>query len=102
VDPKLTEDRYIKAIQIIPTKGYPVIHHIRTSLVAPDDEETHSGQFQPNGPGSIEEMGIFLNEYAIGKGADIYRDGSGRLIKAGTKVNLAFHLHSAGKETLMN
>ena len=33
VDPGLTEDRYIKSVQIIPTKGYNVIHHIRTSLV---------------------------------------------------------------------
>src|SRR5437899_2644788 len=28
IDPGLTEDRYIRAIQIIPTKGYPNIHHI--------------------------------------------------------------------------
>ncbi len=33
VDPGLTEDRYIQALQIIPSKGYNVIHHIRTSLV---------------------------------------------------------------------
>ena len=102
VDPRLTEDRYIKAAQIVPTKGYPVIHHIRTSLVAPEDDSIHSGQFQPNGPASLEEMGIFLNEYAIGKGADVFREGSGRLIKAGTKVNVSLHLHSTGKETLMN
>ena len=35
VDPRLTEDRYIQGVQIIPTKGYPVIHHIRTSIVEP-------------------------------------------------------------------
>jgi hypothetical protein len=102
VDPKLTEDRYIAAVQIIPTKGYPTIHHIRTSLVAPTDDSLHAGQFQPNGPGSIEEMGIFLNEYAIGKGADVFREGAGRLIKAGTKINVSFHLHASGQETPMN
>jgi hypothetical protein len=102
IDPGLTEDRYIKAVQIIPTKGYTVIHHIRTSLVAPDDDSVHAGQFQPDGPASIEEMGVFLNEYAIGKGADVFREGSGRLIKAGTKVNVSFHLHPSGEETAMN
>lgn len=102
IDPKLTEDRYIKAVQIVPTKGYTVIHHIRTSLVIPTDGSLNAGQFQPNGPASVEEMGIFLNEYAIGKGADVFREGSGRLIKAGTKVNVSFHLHPSGKDTPVN
>jgi hypothetical protein len=102
IDPQLTEDRYIKAVQIVPTNGYRAIHHIRTSLVAPTDDSVHSGQFQPNGPASLEEMGVFLNEYAIGKGADVFRDGSGRLIKAGTKVNVSFHLHPYGTDTPVN
>lgn len=102
IDPKLTEDRYIAAVQIIPTKGYTVIHHIRTSLVAPTDDSLHAGQVDANGPPSVENMGVFLNEYAIGKGADVFREGSGRLIKAGTKVNVSFHLHPNGKETPVN
>ena len=48
------------------------------------------------------EQGIFLNEYAIGKGADEFREGAGRLIKAGTKINFQFHLHSSGTETPVN
>ncbi len=36
VDPHLTEDRYIQVVQIIPLKGYNVIHHIRTSMVRPE------------------------------------------------------------------
>jgi hypothetical protein len=102
VDPALKEDRYLNAVQIIPTKGYTAIHHIRTSLVAPTDDSVHAGQLDPNGPVSPEEMGVFLNEYAIGKGADVFPDGSGRLIKAGTKVNVSFHLHATGKETPVN
>ena len=34
-------------------------------------------------------------KYVIGKGVD----GSSRLIKAGTKINFQFHLHSTGTET---
>src|SRR6202166_1062040 len=48
VDPGFTEDRYVQAIQIIPTKGYAVIHHIRTSVVEPDAATQHSGQLDGN------------------------------------------------------
>lgn len=102
VDPGLTEDRYVEAVQIIPTKGRQVIHHIRTSLVDTDASTRHSGQLDGNVALEAGEMGVFLNEYAIGKGGDVFREGSGRLIKAGTKVNFQFHLHSTGAETPTN
>lgn len=102
VDPGLTEDRYVQAVQIIPTKGRQVIHHIRTSLVQPDAGTRHSGQLDGNVALEVGEQGVFLNEYAIGKGGDVFADGSGRLIKAGTKINFQFHLHSSGTETPTN
>ena len=102
VDPGLTEDRYVKGVQIIPTKGYNVIHHIRTSLVEGGEGTRHSGQLDGNVSLEVGEQGVFLNEYAIGKGADVFADGSGRLIKAGTKINFQFHLHSSGTETPAN
>ncbi|PWU08025.1 MAG: hypothetical protein C5B51_08615 [Terriglobia bacterium] len=102
VDPGLTEDRYIQAVQIIPTKGNAVIHHIRTSIVEPAAGTRHSGQLDGNVALEVGEQGVFLNEYAIGKGGDVFREGSGRLIKAGTKINFQFHLHSSGAETPAN
>src|SRR5579871_562731 len=102
VDPGLTEDRYIQGVQIIPTKGRTVIHHIRTSIVEPEAGTRHSGQLDGNVALEVGEQGVFLNEYAIGKGGDVFRDGSGRLIKAGTKINFQFHLHSSGAETPTN
>ena len=102
VDPGLTEDRYVQALQIIPTKGYNVIHHIRTSLVDQGAGTRHSGQLDGNVQLEVGEQGVFLNEYAIGKGADVFTDGSGRLIKAGTKINFQFHLHASGTETPAN
>src|SRR5437773_2543581 len=103
VDPGLTEDRYIKGVQIIPVKGFPVIHHIRTSIVEPTNETRNSGKLDDT-DGSLEvgEQGVFLNEYAIGKKGDVFPDGSGRLIKAGTKINFQLHLHSTGTETPTN
>jgi hypothetical protein len=103
VDPKLTQDRYIQGVQIIPTKGFTVVHHIRTSIVEPTDEGVGSGRLDDT-DGSLEvgEQGVFLNEYAIGKQGDIFPEGSGRLIKAGTKINFQLHLHSSGSETPTN
>ncbi len=99
VDPGLKEDRYLKGVQIIPTKGYTVIHHIRTSIVEPSDDTLGSGRLDDT-DGSLEvgEQGVFLNEYAIGKEGDVFPEGSGRLIKAGTRINFQLHVHSTGKE----
>src|SRR5438093_2269764 len=102
VDPGLTENRFIKAIQIIPMKGYPNIHHIRTSMVKPEDTSIHGGAVDGNVELQITQQGVFLDEYAIGKGPDIFGEGSGRYITAGTKINFEFHLHSNGKETPIN
>jgi len=102
VDPKLTENRFIKAIQIIPMKGYMNIHHIRTSMVKPSDSSTHGGAVDGNVELEATQQGVFLNEYAIGKGPDIFGEGSGRYITAGTKINFEFHLHSTGKEIPVN
>jgi hypothetical protein len=103
VDPHLSDDRYIKGVQIIPLKGFPVIHHIRTSVVEPEDATRHSGKLDStDGALQVGEQGLFLNEYAVGKKGDIFPDGSGRLISAGTKINFQFHLHSTGTETPVN
>ncbi|PYR93873.1 MAG: hypothetical protein DMG19_01105, partial [Acidobacteria bacterium] len=68
VDPGLTENRYIQAIQIIPTKGYPNIHHIRTSMIKPGDDGIHGGAVDGNVQLDMTQQGVFLDEYAIGKG----------------------------------
>jgi hypothetical protein len=103
VDAGLTKDRYLQGVQIIPAKGFPVIHHIRTSIVEPTDESRGSGQLDStDGSLAVGEQGVFLNEYAIGKQGDVFPDGSGRLIKAGTKINFQMHLHSVGTDTPTN
>ena len=102
IDPKLTENRYIQAVQIIPTSGYPNIHHIRTSMIKPGDDSNHGGAVDGNVELEMTQQGVFLDEYAIGKGPDLFKNGSGRYITAGTKINFEFHLHSNGKETPVN
>jgi len=91
VDAGLTEDRYIKGVEIKPVKGFRAVHHASTSMKQDDDP----------GDGS-DVQGTFLNEYALGKNADVFPEGAGRLIKAGTKINFNLHLHPIGQETPIN
>ena len=93
VNPGLTEDRYIQAIETKPTKGFRVVHHAVTSMKHDDD---------PPGDTRVTAQGTFLNEYALGKNADVFPDGAARLMKAGTKINFNLHLHAIGQETAAN
>jgi hypothetical protein len=68
VETGLTEDRYIKAIESKP------------------------------GNDSNGDAGDFLNEFAVGKNGDLFPEGTGRLLKAGSKIKFDFHYHSVGKE----
>jgi len=78
--PVLTEDRYIKAVEVKPLKGFTAVHH---AVVSMRDQDGGSG---------------LLAEYAVGKNGDIFPDGTGRLIKAGTRFNFNMHLHATGEQ----
>jgi mono/diheme cytochrome c family protein len=80
VDPGMKEDRYIKAVEIKPTKGRRVIHHIGTSLIYPD------------GGSAVLQA----------KNANIFEEESGRLMKAGTKVVFGLHIHPYADDTNTN
>lgn len=94
VDPALTEDRWLMAVETKPTKGWRVVHHAVTTLVAPEGTSTLTS--------AADFRGALLNEYALGKNADVFPEGSARLIKAGSKINFNLHLHSIGEETPAN
>jgi hypothetical protein len=92
-DTGLTEDRYIRAIQIRPESvaAYKVVHHAHQYMVDANLSENPSWTTSNND--------VSLNEYSIGKKADIFPDDSGRLIKAGGKVRFNIHMHPSGEET---
>jgi hypothetical protein len=92
VDPHITEDRWLMGVETKPTKGYRVVHHAATFIIHDDAEE----QFTDGG------QGAFLNEYAVGKNGDVFPEGSGRLIRAGSKINFNLHLHADGEDTPLN
>ena len=81
-DVPLTEDRYIKAVETKPGEadGMKIVHHM-TAVLVNDDGST----------------GGTLNEYAVGKNGDIYPDGEGKLLKAGSKIDFDMHYHAVGQ-----
>jgi hypothetical protein len=95
VDPGLTEDRYLQAIETRPTKGFRVVHHVVTSMKDDADDDSTADDIGPT-------QGTFLNEYALGKNGDIFPEAAARLMKAGTKINFNIHLHSVGQEMPAN
>jgi hypothetical protein len=86
VDPGFKEDMYIMAIESKPADpaSFKVTHHFTTNLVEDPDEDP---------------TGLFLNEYALGKNGDIFPPNSGRLVKAGSKINFNLHLNPRGEVT---
>ena len=100
IDPGLTENRYIQAIQIIPIKGYQNIHHIRTSMVKPGDSSIHGGAVDGNVQLEMTQQGVFLDEYAIGKGPDIFRGRRRPLDHGGNEDQFrSFIIHADGSRT---
>jgi hypothetical protein len=92
-DIPIAEDRYIKAIQTrsATADSHKVVHHALSYTVPPDAIE---GDMSTVG-------GQFLVEYASGKNAEVYPDGSGVLLKAGEKARVSYHTHSYGENTNM-
>src|SRR5439155_3927857 len=92
-DTGLTETRYIKAIQTRPGPGtLKVIHHV-TSQIRQQVEDTEK---LTGTTGNAEEQA--LSEYSVRKGAEFMPEGSGIIIKPGSKIKFQAHYHSIGKE----
>lgn len=84
----LKTDRYIQAVEVKPLKGAKVVHHAVAQTRLQDEQGN-------------DEQGL-LEEYAVGKFGDIYPEGTGRLIKAGTRTIMNVHLHANGQDTPVN
>lgn len=83
----LTEDRYITAIQTkaVGDKARQVVHHALSYAVEKDQSGERMGG------------GQFLVEYASGKQAEVYPEGTGLKLSADTEARLSYHLHSVGE-----
>jgi hypothetical protein len=82
---ELTEDRWIKAMEIKPSNP-KIVHHVVVYVLEPD------------APEGTPETGIQLHEYAVGKYGDIFGDNTGRLLKKGTRLRFDMHYFAIGSE----
>src|SRR5262249_10717136 len=81
----LTEDRWIKAMEIKPSNP-KIVHHVVFSGIEPD---------APEGP---PETGIQLHESAVGKYGDISGENRGRLLKKAPRLRFDMHYFAIGSE----
>jgi hypothetical protein len=84
-DTGLTEDRWIKAMEIRPSNRR-IVHHVVTYAIEPD------------APAGTPETGVQLHEYAVGKYGDTFNDNTGRLLKAGTRLRFDMHYFAVGEQ----
>ena len=83
-DPGITEDRWIRAVETKPSlTGFPVVHHSSTWM------------FDPSAPDDFSNF----SEYALGKTGDVFADGAGRFLKAGTQFRFNIHYAPNGTAT---
>jgi hypothetical protein len=104
----MTEDRYIKWMQVLPgdTK---VVHHV---LVTAHQRDSALGpllgaQREPNQngggngrQGNTGEAVAMLAEYARGNDGDIFEDGQAKLLQAGATISFEFHYHPNGEKAV--
>ncbi len=83
----LTEDRWIKAMEIKPSNRR-IVHHCVVYAIEPD------------APPGTPESGVQLTEYAVGKYGDIFSENTGRLLKKGTQLRFDMHYNASGSEQL--
>ena len=102
----LTEPRWIKMVEIRPTnlKARRIIHHsIAYQVLSPDNVASVSTGTAngPRGPVSQEDLvnrRPMIMEWAIGKGYDQFREGTGKLIVPGETISWDQHIHAVGEE----
>ena len=105
-DLPITEPHWVKMVEIRPTnlKARKIIHHSIAYLVLNNDPEAVSTG-TANGPNrrgnnadDLVNRRPQLMEWAIGKGYDLYRPGTGKLILPGEKIAWDQHIHAAGED----
>ncbi len=94
VDTGLTEDRWVRALEVRPSlEGRPIVHHVVTYLI--QDESDDDFEAAVDVPGS----GSYFTEFAVGKIGDVFRENTGKLLKADSQIRFDIHYHSVGEET---
>jgi mono/diheme cytochrome c family protein len=103
----ITEPRWIRMVEIRPSnlKARQIVHHsIAYQVLRPDNVQavntgTATGSLGPrNNPVDLVNRRPQIMEWAIGKGYDRFREGTGKLIMPGESISWDQHLHAVGEE----
>jgi hypothetical protein len=101
----LTEPRWVKLVEIRPSslKARKIIHHSIAHLVLVDDPESvntgiATGPTRLSNDDDLTSRRPQLMEWAIGKGYDLYRPGTGKLMVPGEQITWDQHIHAVGEE----
>jgi hypothetical protein len=105
-DIPITEPRWIKMVEIRPTNlsARKTIHHsVAYQVLDRANVESVNTGTATGGGGtpSVDELvnrRPMIMEWAIGKGYDQYRAGTGKLIMPGEKISWDQHIHAVGEE----
>jgi hypothetical protein len=104
-DIPLTEPRWVRLVEIRPTnlKARRIIHHsIAYLLLNNDPEAVNTGTTTGGGRLALDDDPVNrrpqLMEWAIGKGYDLYRPNTGKLLVPGEKISWDQHIHAVGEE----
>jgi hypothetical protein len=102
-DIPVTEPSWVKAIEVRPSSlpGRRIMHHAVVYLAQDEDPESiNTGIVTPTSFNNDDLSGrrSQLMEWAIGKGYDLYRPGTGKLLLPGSKVSWDIHIHAVGDE----
>jgi len=93
-------------VEIRPTtlKGRRIVHHAIAYLVLNNDPDAVNTGTATGGGTDRSSQDDLLNrrpqlmEWAVGKGYDLYRPGTGKLIVPGEKISWDQHIHAVGEE----
>jgi hypothetical protein len=104
-DIALNEPRWVKLVEIRPTtlKARQIIHHSIAYLVLNDDPDAVNTLVATGNRGRADDDDLVnrrpqLMEWAIGKGYDLYRPGTGKRLVPGEKISWDQHIHAIGQE----
>jgi len=91
----ITEPRWVRAVEMRPTtpEGRKIVHH----AVAYLEQDEPAVADSPDRTAAFGGRGMLM-EWAIGKGYDLYRPDTGKLLLPGSRINWDVHIHAVGEE----
>ncbi|HWF10369.1 MAG TPA: hypothetical protein VG297_18000 [Bryobacteraceae bacterium] len=98
-DIPLTEPRWVRAVEMRPgtAAGRKITHHAVAYLAQGSAADADTDSFGPAGDPGLRGRAMLM-EWAVGKGYDLYRPDSGKLLLPGAQISWDVHIHAVGEQ----